>query len=359
MSKKALLFSVQNFDNPVKPQLRGCINDTKIWKNALSELMLGTDDSIEIHHDMERDDAFDLLKKFITELKDGDTGIIFFSGHAVNIRLNDVGVEIEGLLFKDNNSIFEFQVLAELENLKKEAKLIIIIDSCYSRGFAEYISLDLQKDTIQASIVDGRATLEFKQRNHSRNLLVSVNADIINRDLSRVPESILIPSKLLKSKEKTEEISQEIKTCIEAYGYKSKLFTYAGKMMIYKEEPKTEMASRGQVDTNIPDEIIAPSTPPLTVNHYENITLIAAEKRVSQKAHERHFKKNGGYAAGHYGVFSYYATKAILANLEISYKKLKKQVNKSIKNNETNKDIKKQRMEYDSGNNDWKRKLFT
>ncbi|MFK7750118.1 MAG: caspase family protein [Kordia sp.] len=369
MSKKALLFSAQDFQTPIIPQLNGCKNDTKIWKNTLTQLGFAIDDSRDIHHNKTRDNAFNLIKKFIDELQDGDTGIVFFSGHAINLDLN-IRITIEGLIFNDNKNIYEFQILQELTNLHDNAKLILIIDSCFSRGFAQYKRLslisNLEAYKSRQLLANDVLELEYKiiddKLDGINHLLIPINSKIIDDFLPRIPHEIIIPPNLLNIESKREEVLTEIKACIEDSNHKSNVFSLSEKVLVYKKNHKSinnlKATQRGKLMTNTSNTINTPTAVPLRIRGYKNITLIAAEDDISQKAYERQFTLNDGYEIGHYGAFSFYATKTILNNLNITYQEFKTEVNKALRE-DPHVDIKEQQMDFDSGNTNWNRKLFT
>lgn len=390
MSKKAILFSAQNFTRPVKPQLKGCENDTRIWKKTLKKLDFDINENVKIYRDKKRCEAFSLFSSFIKDLKPKDTGVVFFSGHAIHGYEPNGKKDIEGLLFEDGKVIYEYEILQILQKLNPKAKLILIADCCYARGLSNYKIFkrtDKNMDSFLISsdnedFVDLTYEVENNHPNKLEKILITVRRNEIASNYQSIPERILMSIDDISDNDTTKRVSMsftgnEIKIInnsdkdseekilfhkeldTEKGNLNSDNYDFLKKIIILREEDELnnineQVIARGVsevYDTTHNAEF--PDDYPRKVSEYENITFILAEERVENKAFEKKFSDGMNY-----GVFSYYAVHEILENNSITYEELKRKVNDKL-TKETHKKVKKQRIHLESGNTDWNRKLFT
>jgi len=373
MAKKAILFSAQNFPLQVKKRLKGCINDTTIWRETLQKLGFTINDS-DLYHNENRLSALTKITNFVDQLMDDDTGIIFFSGHGIQEHYYPKNSYHEGIVFNLTGVLYDYEIMKAVQVLKHKplTKLILISDSCHSKGiydlkrFSLINTYTVLESLLHNKIVTDEILLEYEHDLSGikeRFSLPISSHSLLNREIN-IPKDISVPKSLFDQTLKKASVLKEIKKFLEQPSNQHQNISLLENHLIYHDKNKDinvlEISEKGISDSSIiMNKPNPPEEEPVKLSQLPNVTYILAEKDITKKAYEKLFKIDVN-TNKYYGVFSNYATKAILANPNITYGELLKKVNTEIQCNETNDpNINAQRMHIESGNTNWNRKLFT
>ncbi|WP_299210292.1 caspase family protein [uncultured Dokdonia sp.] len=140
MKIKALIIGINHY-NGIE-SLNGCENDAKDWEKLLINYYNVCPSNIirlRYRYETKSDYILKVFKKFIHNLKNEQLGIFIFSGHGV-IEKKEVGnkIIIEERIRVVDRTITDQEIRERLDPLKDKAKLISIIDSCFSGGVEFY-----------------------------------------------------------------------------------------------------------------------------------------------------------------------------------------------------------------------------
>ncbi len=156
---KATLIGIKNYN--YYDTLDGCHNDVKIW----AQIFFNKFGIIaKEKYDIDKKQTVESLEELISSLNDGDIGVFFFSGHGVNkININNTSQRLQGIVTSDDCILFEKVIREKADGLHKNAKLIFILDACYSGGIAEAESLMFFKNSfsINKPKEKGKNTLDY------------------------------------------------------------------------------------------------------------------------------------------------------------------------------------------------------
>jgi metacaspase-1 len=140
MKKQALLVGINDYCNV--NDLQGCINDVTNVRSILKTFFGFTNGEIRVLTDSRatRKNILGRLEKMVYEAKPGDHLIFHFSGHGSQIRDRDndeLKDHMDELICPwdmnwDDGFISDDMLKSILDNLKKNVKMEIILDSCHS-----------------------------------------------------------------------------------------------------------------------------------------------------------------------------------------------------------------------------------
>ncbi len=374
--RKAILLSVESYDYYVN-ELKGCHNDTQEWGKVLNTFNFET----KIKQDLSIKDVLIELRAFIKDLNSNnvDNAVIVFSGHGFS-----VGQE-EGLLFSDKE-IYDYHLLRELQPLNTTTKLTIILDSCYAAGvsyspreyartlnMSEELLKTIPNDEVFVPVNVYKKIYEHNSKNNSQSGEITPNPMIIY-DAREHLFSLGYSENLISNLSKERNIIPF--TGFEEIVNSHKINISRNDSKIIEAIDEVQKSSLGIVNNTNYFNPTVKSTTKLSSELFEvlkdrdndkfeqirditlskpNIVFLSAVNTRSEQAYERLFP-DGNF----YGIFSYYATNAISANLNLTYEELVKVVNEDIENNEKNINTKEQRISAIGVNdNRLKQKLFT
>lgn len=138
MATKSLIVGIDFYTNNAT-NLTTCVNDANAWEKILTK-KIKNDLSIKKLTKFDETDADTILSEFETlveSLNPSDTGIFIFSGHGLLRKYNcqnDQSCIIEERIRAQDREIPDISLINRLKELDNKAKLIVIIDSCFSGG---------------------------------------------------------------------------------------------------------------------------------------------------------------------------------------------------------------------------------
>ncbi|WP_046758504.1 caspase family protein [Kordia jejudonensis] len=376
--KKAILLSVESYGSqPISHHLEGCHNDTREWEKVLIDFQFETN----IKRDLTVFQALNEVRTFIKELNDNnvDTGVIVFSGHGFSLAGE------EGLIFSDKE-IYDYHILGELKRLNESTKMTIILDSCYAAGVPyatrPYMQLLGYSEEMTKKLPDENILLPY----HLYKKVADYNITKARESKAQILDAIIVysPKEHLTSlgyiDESIRELSDE-KTLLPYLAYEEIVNFHTINIQrksseiinVVKEVQKSSLGVIGNTSYFSPTikspTLLSQEKMQIDKNRIQekfkeikditdensNITFMLAVEDASYQAYERLFEDGN-----HYGIFSYYTTKAIMKKKDSTYKEIVEIVNKTISDNELFDTTKKQRiLVYPYDENSLNRKLFT
>lgn len=132
MNRKAILFGINNSINYSK-HLEGSHNDVRIWSSIITKSPFNY--QVEEFFDIKESEGKERIKKFLlSDVKQGDTGLIFFSGHGANEQYSSAS-SAEYICFSEG-VLYDYELHTLFDSLQKEnTRLILVFDACSSYGF--------------------------------------------------------------------------------------------------------------------------------------------------------------------------------------------------------------------------------
>ncbi len=130
--KKALCVGINDYPG-TNNDLRGCVNDAKIWGQLLNS-NYGFNIKSLFDSQVKHSVFTEIFGNYISDSKSGDSIVITFSGHGTNVP-DTSGDEEDGrdeALCLYDGLLIDDAIREILQNLNPEAKLTIISDSCHS-----------------------------------------------------------------------------------------------------------------------------------------------------------------------------------------------------------------------------------
>lgn len=147
MPIKALIIGIDEYLGV--PDLSICVNDALDWENLLKQTYQVEESNIVCLHspfNTRKSFVINKLKAFINDIGKNDIGIFIFSGHGTYELVEDSeGLWVEHQLRTRNDTISEVEISEIVKLTPIEARLICILDSCYSGGIELY-KMSLQKE---------------------------------------------------------------------------------------------------------------------------------------------------------------------------------------------------------------------
>jgi hypothetical protein len=130
--KKALCVGINDYPG-TNNDLRGCVNDAKIWGQLLNS-NYGFNVKSLFDSQVKHSVFTEMFGNYVSDSKSGDSIVITFSGHGTNVP-DLSGDEDDGrdeALCLYDGLLIDDAIRDTLKNLNPEAKLTIISDSCHS-----------------------------------------------------------------------------------------------------------------------------------------------------------------------------------------------------------------------------------
>ena len=129
--KKATCIGINNYPG-MSNDLKGCVNDANDWAELLTEH--GFEVEILLDKQGTRENVKAALRELVSSLKPGDYGVFTYSGHGTYNRdtSGDEGDSYDEALYVYDGILLDDELHEILDDLKPQASLAFISDSCYS-----------------------------------------------------------------------------------------------------------------------------------------------------------------------------------------------------------------------------------
>ena len=129
--KKAICIGINNYPG-VLNDLKGCVNDANDWAELLTEFGFEVEKLLDNQGTRENIKA--ALRDLVATLKSGDYGVFTYSGHGTYNRdtSGDEPDSYDEALYVYDGILLDDELREILDDLKSQASLVFVADSCYS-----------------------------------------------------------------------------------------------------------------------------------------------------------------------------------------------------------------------------------
>lgn len=129
--KKAVCIGINNYPG-IFNDLKGCVNDANDWAELLREF--GFETEVLLDEQGTRENIKAALRDLVSTLRSGDYGVFTYSGHGTYNRdsSGDEPDSYDEALYVYDGLLLDDELREILDDLRSNASLVVISDSCYS-----------------------------------------------------------------------------------------------------------------------------------------------------------------------------------------------------------------------------------
>lgn len=192
--RRALLIGINDY--PTSP-LNGCINDAKrmhevLAKHSNGDLNFDCKLLLSDQREVTRTELRSNIKQLFNQ-RDGDTALLYFSGHGATTEAGTYLVAQNGTPNDEGVSLMEIVALA---NNSKAKEVIMILDCCYAGDAGNSIDLGERKVLLRegVSILAAASDNQYSYEKHGKGIFTSMIYDAMKGSAADVLGRITIAS---------------------------------------------------------------------------------------------------------------------------------------------------------------------